>query len=284
MKQNMLQMLISAYGNVKKLKLFINLIIKFIKKFIGVQKHGKRRWNLSRTVCGILYYLKSGCQWRLLPSEFGKWRTIYGWYGKFCKMEIFKHLWKAITVYAAENKILKLKDILCDGSLVLTVSPVSIKRKNPRMKNKNCINRLLSTDRKGAPIALLLANGTAHDSRFLIPLIDQIIKLIELPKQFVAHADKGFDSVHNRWEISNRRGYAEIPIRNHGFTTEYPKSKDVKRQIVEHAFAWVNSFKALKTIATKLLKNIYENHFFVFSIITTRFFNFKNIKTLTRII
>ncbi|HJY82358.1 MAG TPA: transposase [Candidatus Binatia bacterium] len=26
---------------------------------------------------GILYLLKTGCQWRMLPREFGKWSTIY---------------------------------------------------------------------------------------------------------------------------------------------------------------------------------------------------------------
>ena len=28
-------------------------------------------------VNGILYQLKTGCQWRDLPSEFPKWQTVY---------------------------------------------------------------------------------------------------------------------------------------------------------------------------------------------------------------
>ena len=27
--------------------------------------------------CALLYVLKSGCQWRMLPSDFPKWRTVH---------------------------------------------------------------------------------------------------------------------------------------------------------------------------------------------------------------
>jgi Putative transposase of IS4/5 family (DUF4096) len=166
MKQKMLQMLVPVLGNLKKLKLFLDLLLKFIKKIIGPQKRGKKRSMLFKVICGILYYLKTGCQWRLLPFSFGKWRTIYGWYAKFCKLQIFKNLWQKIVQFTDSQKLFNLKDILGDGSLVLTTSNIKIKEKNPRVKNKNCINRLALTDKKGLPIALLIAPGTAHDTRF----------------------------------------------------------------------------------------------------------------------
>lgn len=264
------------------MKLFVIFIEKFIKKNIGKQKQGKRRSNLRKAICGILYYLKSGCQWRLLPTIFGKWRTIYGWYRKFTKLEIFKKVWQKIVKYAGENDMFNVKDILGDGSLILTLSSISTKSKNPRMKNKNCINRLILTDKNGLPLSLLIARGTDNDTNFLIPLIDQAKEIIELPKNFLVHADKGFDSVHNRWQISKRGGRSEIPVRNMGFVTEYPKTKDRKRPMVEHTFAWINAFKALKTITTKLLENLYENTFLVFSVITSRILKYKNFKTLIR--
>ena len=42
-----------------------------------------RRRTKPRTVdlydvfCGVLYLLKSGCQWRMLPADFPNWRTCY---------------------------------------------------------------------------------------------------------------------------------------------------------------------------------------------------------------
>ena len=34
-----------------------------------------RTVDLYDVFCGILYVLKSGCQWRMLPANFPKWRT-----------------------------------------------------------------------------------------------------------------------------------------------------------------------------------------------------------------
>ena len=45
-----------------------------------------RRRTKPRTVdlydvfCGVLYLLKSGCQWRLLPADFPNWRTCYQYF------------------------------------------------------------------------------------------------------------------------------------------------------------------------------------------------------------
>jgi hypothetical protein len=36
--------------------------------------------DLYEVFCGILYLLKTGCQWRLLPYEFPKWRTVHKYF------------------------------------------------------------------------------------------------------------------------------------------------------------------------------------------------------------
>lgn len=282
MKQNALQMLLSVYGNFKKLKLFIKLLVKFIRKIIGKQKTGKRRVNLEFALGGILYYVKSGCQWRLLPNEFGKWRTIYGWYSRLNKLNIFGQVWEFINNFAVNCDKISLKRLLIDGSLLLTTSPIELKSKNPRMKSKNCVNRLIMTNGKGIPLVLHLAKGTAHDSTFLPELLAQVNDKYSLTKGFYVHGDKGFDSLKNRLFISRMQGLVEIPLRNHGFTIPYPSFKDKKRPIIEHTFAWINAFKNLKTISTSKLQNLYQNHFLVFAIITSRFLTFKDMNMLIK--
>jgi hypothetical protein len=56
-----------------------------IKPFLeSVRKTTKPRTvDLYEVFCGVLYLLKSGCQWRMLPSDFPKWRTVYAYFEKW---------------------------------------------------------------------------------------------------------------------------------------------------------------------------------------------------------
>ena len=36
--------------------------------------------DLYDVFCGVLYLLKSGCQWRMLPADFPNWRTCYQYF------------------------------------------------------------------------------------------------------------------------------------------------------------------------------------------------------------
>ena len=36
--------------------------------------------DLYEVYCAVLYVLKSGCQWRMLPRDFPKWRNVYSYF------------------------------------------------------------------------------------------------------------------------------------------------------------------------------------------------------------
>jgi transposase len=36
--------------------------------------------DLYEVFCAILYILKSGCQWRMLPRDFPKWQLVYKYF------------------------------------------------------------------------------------------------------------------------------------------------------------------------------------------------------------
>ena len=44
-----------------------------------------RKYDLYDIFCGILYVLKSGCQWRMLPSDFPKWQSVYFYFNMWSK-------------------------------------------------------------------------------------------------------------------------------------------------------------------------------------------------------
>ena len=50
----------------------------------SVRKQTKPRTvDLYEVFCGVLYLLRSGCQWRMLPREFPKWRTVHCYFAQW---------------------------------------------------------------------------------------------------------------------------------------------------------------------------------------------------------
>jgi transposase len=39
--------------------------------------------DLYEVFCAVLYVLKSGCQWRMLPSDFPRWQSCYAYFRKW---------------------------------------------------------------------------------------------------------------------------------------------------------------------------------------------------------
>ncbi len=55
---------------------------KLIKPLIPKAKIGgrPRRANERKVINGILYILRTGCQWRNIPKYYPNWRTVYGYF------------------------------------------------------------------------------------------------------------------------------------------------------------------------------------------------------------
>lgn len=44
------------------------------------RKTAPRKVDLYEMFCAVLYLLRTGCQWRALPSDFPKWRTVHSYF------------------------------------------------------------------------------------------------------------------------------------------------------------------------------------------------------------
>ena len=50
------------------------------------------RVPLRRVVNGILYVNKTGCQWRMLPKDFGPWETVYGYFRRWRRAGVWERV------------------------------------------------------------------------------------------------------------------------------------------------------------------------------------------------
>jgi putative transposase len=53
---------------------------------------GRQPYALRRVLNGIFYVNKTGCQWRMLPKDFGHWNTIYGYFRAWRRAGVWARL------------------------------------------------------------------------------------------------------------------------------------------------------------------------------------------------
>ena len=46
-----------------------------------------RQLDLYDIFCAILYIIRSGCQWRMLPADFPKWEIVYYYFSIWSKAD-----------------------------------------------------------------------------------------------------------------------------------------------------------------------------------------------------
>ena len=66
----------------------INTQWQFIKSSLNIADR-KWKYDLREIWNAILYLVKTGCQWRMLPLNFQKWQLVYYYYSRWAALEMF---------------------------------------------------------------------------------------------------------------------------------------------------------------------------------------------------
>ena len=99
----------------KPRRILTNSQWKRIKPLLPPERghHGRPYVDSHRdTLEGILYIARTGCPWRDLPSDFGKWITVYQRFNRWTRAGIFDKVFESV---ASE---LDLGVVLIDGTFV----------------------------------------------------------------------------------------------------------------------------------------------------------------------
>jgi putative transposase len=63
---------------------------------------GRPRADLRRALDGIIFRLRSGCQWNKLPERFGDDSTVHRWFQRWCQDGFFEKLWAVLLAECEE--------------------------------------------------------------------------------------------------------------------------------------------------------------------------------------
>jgi putative transposase len=78
---------------------------------------GRKRANWRRALDGILFGMRSGCQWNKLPKEFGDDRTVHRWFQRWCRHGVFRRIWALSVEHCAELGAVHWQGQSADGAL-----------------------------------------------------------------------------------------------------------------------------------------------------------------------
>lgn len=97
------------------------------------QPKGGRPWmETRRALDGVLYVLRTGCQWRALPREYGPATTIHDRFQQWVKTNAFQRLWEACLQRYGEERGVQWAWQAADGALVK--APLPPKRRPRRAR------------------------------------------------------------------------------------------------------------------------------------------------------
>lgn len=69
-----------------------------IKDHFDTGNYGKSLKYSKRELTNAVYYvIKTGCQWRFLPKEYPPWKTVYSFYMRAKRSNIWEKIMKALV-------------------------------------------------------------------------------------------------------------------------------------------------------------------------------------------
>ncbi len=222
---------------------------KWLKQFLPspstVGTRGRpQEWRLREIVNAILYLLRTGCQWRMLPHDLPPWQTVYYHHRKWrlnriwekvnrlLRERVRQHAGREVTPSAAIIDAQSVKTTLVKG-----------KRGFDAGKKVNGRKRHIVVDTMGLLLIVLVTAASVQDKPGGKLLLTQLYQRLQLPRLQLIWADGGYrgqpfvDWVKVTfgwiWQVVKRntdvKGFHVLP----------------RRWVVERTFGWLNNYRRL---------------------------------------
>ena len=194
---------------------------------------------------GILYVLRTGCQWKQVPRYFGSGSTIHARFQQWQQLGVFEKTWVLLLDRYEELSGIEQTWMSLDSATVKAPLGGNKTGPNPTDRGKLGTKRHTLVDERGVPLAVKLSGANRHDMKMALPVVDAIVypTTSEEPRNLCL--DKGYDypeidqGLRDRSIIGHTRRRGEAPL------AEGAKRHPARRWVVERTPSWYNRCRKL---------------------------------------
>jgi len=209
---------------------------------------GRPRIDWRSAIDGIIFRLRSGCQWNKLPKHFGDDSSVHRWFQRWCRNGILEQVWAALVEECDELGAVNWRWQAADGRLGKARFGGKKVGKNPTDRGKNGTKQSLLVEGDGGPLGAVIAGANVPDMKLLEETIKAIIVERPDPEELEQHLslDRGYDNPTGH-EVTARHGYVGHirPIGQDRREKRRPGRRTPRRWVVERTLAWLSKCRGL---------------------------------------
>lgn len=198
----------------------------------------------------VVYVLRTGCQWHALPRHvYAPPSTVHARFSQWVHAGVFHRAWQVLLTRYDGVIGIDWKWQSLDGAITKAPLGGEATGPSPVDRGKLGTKRSLLTDRRGAPLAVVVTAANTHDKTVALQTLDAIA--VDRPEKVtyrVHHLclDKGYDYA-DVIAGARERDYILHGAKRGEPTALVPQERKhpARRWVVERTAAWQNRFRRL---------------------------------------